>query len=121
MHFLKISLITLIFLSSTAYAAGDITFSTELGEGQKEENITLAFDTGKTCELHIKSGLFSPSKDSCKFQPTKKVHTFAIKGELRRVDYEETGIETLLGSGESFILNIGDDFTELDNADNIDQ
>ena len=121
MHFLKTSLIILSFLSSTAYATGDVSFSTELSEGQKEEQITLTFDTGKTCKLHIKSGLFSASKDSCKFQPTKKVHTFTIKGELRRENYEETGVETLSGSGESFILNMGDDFTALNNTENIDQ
>jgi hypothetical protein len=121
MPLLKTTLIALSFLSTSVYAAGNIEFSTELSYGQEEEHITLSFDTGETCELHIKKGLFANSKDNCKFQPTKRVHSFSIKGELRRENYEETGIETLLGTGESFILNMGDDFNLLNNADNIDQ
>jgi len=121
MPLLKTTLIALSFLSTSVYAAGNIEFSTELSYGQEEEHITLSFDTGETCELHIKKGLFANSKDNCKFQPTKRVHSFSIKGELRRENYEETGIETLLGTGESFILNMGDDFNQLNNAQNIDQ
>lgn len=121
MYFLKIILISFIFIYSNANATGNIKFSTELSDGQEEEHITLAFDTGETCELHIKSGLFAKSKASCTFNPTKKVHTFSIKGELRRENYEETGIETIFGQGESFILNMGDDFNLLNNTENIDQ
>ena len=121
MNRLKAALVTIMFLSSNANATSDITFSTELSEGQKEEQITLTFDTGKTCDLHIKSGFFSASKDSCKFQLTKRVHTFTIKGELHRENYEETGIEIIPGTGEGVIFNIKDDIDQLNKTTNIDQ
>lgn len=121
MNNLKPAWLTLLFLCNVT-AAGNIEFSTEISSGQTEESVTLTFDTGEICKLHVKNNLFGFSTvDSCQFQPSQRVHQFSITGEVRQENYDETGTETFAGVGSGFIVSLEQEVAQLNNAKNIGQ
>lgn len=121
MNKVKLVCLATLFLCGNAHATGNVAFSTELSSGQKEESVTLTFDTGDVCKLHVKSFFGLSGTDSCKFQPSQRLHHFSIKGEVRQENYDETGIETMQGEGEGFVVNLEPDMKQLNAAENIDQ